>query len=294
MEFGVYVHTHNHLADVAGLTELAVASTKSGWDGFFIWDQVHSEGNPVADSQIALGAIALATSGADLKIGALITPLARRRPWKVAKELATLDAMAPGRVVFGTGLGDPIDFELVSAEPQSLKERVAAFEDGLEILKVLMDGGTTWTQSSERAAVAGSGEEAIEFRAPSPFLPVPEQPIPTWGSAVIQRGKDAKQPKGPFRRAASEMDGLFPIVVDDEGFDPDQCISPDELRAAAQWARAAAGFDLIASGRAHMENSPADLSGLEAAGATWWLETMREEMSLEEVREIVEKGPPAG
>lgn len=299
MRFGIYVHTHNHLADVSGLAELAVASVEAGWDGFFIWDQLHNEGVPVVDSQIALGAIGLATAGTDLKIGALITPLARRRPWKVAKELATLDSLAPGRVVFGTGLGDETDFSLASSEPQSLRERAAAFEDALAILRELLAGGTAWTKTEDRATPsAGSGTNApLELRAPSPFLPIPEPPIPVWGSAVILRDPDANQPKRPFRRAASTMDGLFPIVVEDE-FDPDQSITPEELRAAAEWAKEGSegqlkpGFDLVTSGRVHMENSPADPKGLEEAGATWWLETMREEMTLQEVQRIVQKGPP--
>lgn len=299
MRFGIYVHTHNHLADVSGLAALAVDSVEAGWDGFFIWDQLHNEGVPVVDSQIALGAIGLATSGTDLKIGALITPLARRRSWKVAKELATLDSLAPDRVVFGTGLGDETDFSLASTEPQTLRERAEAFEDALAILQELLAGGTTWprTEEQNRSSDTRGTHAPLELRAPSPFLPVPNPPIPVWGSAVILRGPGANQPKRPFRRAAATMDGLFPIVVEEE-FDPDQSITPEELRAATDWAKEGSGgqlkpgFDLVTSGRFHMENSPADPKGLEEAGATWWLETMREEMTLEEVQQIVKQGPP--
>ena len=38
--------------------------------------------------------------------GSIVTPLARRRPVKVARETATLDRLSGGRLVLGAGLGD--------------------------------------------------------------------------------------------------------------------------------------------------------------------------------------------
>ena len=60
----------------------------AGWDGFFIWDHVaRTEGTfPMADPWIALTAVATATQR--LRIGPMITPLARRRPWNVARQVA--------------------------------------------------------------------------------------------------------------------------------------------------------------------------------------------------------------
>ena len=54
-----------------------------------------------------LGAFAQATER--VRLGALVTPLARRRPWKVAKEVVTLDHLSGGRAVVGVGLGEPPD-----------------------------------------------------------------------------------------------------------------------------------------------------------------------------------------
>src|SRR6185503_11802613 len=94
-----------HYADPHALVELAVAAERAGWDGFFIWDHLVPEEaqTPAADPQIALAAIAAATTR--VRIGALLTPLARRRPHKVARETATLDRLSHGRLVFGAALG---------------------------------------------------------------------------------------------------------------------------------------------------------------------------------------------
>ena len=289
MKHGIYVHTHGQLADVEKLSDLAVVAARTGWDGFFIWDQLHHDELPVVDTQIALGAIALATRGTDLKIGALITPLARRRAWKVAKELATLDQLAPNRVVGGAGIGDSTDFSIASTEPQTGKGRAAALEDGLDILRALLAGGTSWQGARDGSPSVDTG---------SPFLPVPENPIPIWGSAVVDRNAGEKQPKKPFRRAAAEMDGLFPIVID-EDFAPELCLTPDELAQAIEWAQAGTGeplpggFDVIVSGRTQMEASPVDLKGLEEAGLTWWLESMPLGITPEEANAAIEEGPPA-
>ena len=49
------------------------------------------------------GAVAAVTGR--IRIGALITPLARRRPWKLARETVALDHLSGGRLVLPVGLG---------------------------------------------------------------------------------------------------------------------------------------------------------------------------------------------
>ena len=84
------VPTLAEYADPHVLVELALAVERAGWDGFFIWDHLVPDdpATPATDTQVALTAIAAATSR--LKIGAMVTPLPRRRPHKVAREIATL------------------------------------------------------------------------------------------------------------------------------------------------------------------------------------------------------------
>src|SRR4051794_2287152 len=107
MQHAVYLPPFDSFGDVHVLVELAVAAEEAGWDGFFTWDHIQfAEPVPFADAWIALSAIAVATSR--IRFGPLVTPLARRRPWKVARESVTLDHLSNGRLVLGVGLG--IDF----------------------------------------------------------------------------------------------------------------------------------------------------------------------------------------
>jgi alkanesulfonate monooxygenase SsuD/methylene tetrahydromethanopterin reductase-like flavin-dependent oxidoreductase (luciferase family) len=40
-----------------------------------------------------------------IRLGTEVTPLARRRPWKLARETVTLDHLSNGRLILGVGLG---------------------------------------------------------------------------------------------------------------------------------------------------------------------------------------------
>lgn len=93
--------------DINQLVELAREADAAGWDGFFLWDHLQTidllpEG-PVIDPWIGLAAIAARTGR--LRLGAMVTPLSRRRPWKVARETVSLDHLSHGRLVVGAGIG---------------------------------------------------------------------------------------------------------------------------------------------------------------------------------------------
>ena len=80
MQHAIYAPTLKEYADPKRLVELAIAAERAGFDGFFIWDVLFMEpGAATADSTVALGAIAQATS--KIRIGTMITPLARRLRW---------------------------------------------------------------------------------------------------------------------------------------------------------------------------------------------------------------------
>ena len=104
MRYALNLPAFGEFADVRALASLASEAEEAGWDGFFIWDHIQSEvGMPVADPWLALTAIALKTER--IRIGALVTPLPRRRPWKLARETATLDQLSRGRLIVGAGIG---------------------------------------------------------------------------------------------------------------------------------------------------------------------------------------------
>ncbi len=205
MRYGMTLPPFGALADPAYLVELAQAAEFAGWDGFFLWDTViHDEQSyPIAEPWLALAAIAAATQR--LRLGVMITPLSRRRPWQVARQVLTLDHISQGRVIFGAGLGGaPRDFDWFG-EVTDNKTRAAMLDEGLEIVTGLWRG--------ERFEHTGAHYTV----APVTFRPPPTQAhIPVWIGGMWPN-------VAPMRHAA-RFDGVFALK---EGFPP----SPQELAA---------------------------------------------------------------
>ena len=79
-------------SDACTLAELATLAEYSGWDGVFLEDYIVYQSRkdiPTHDPPIALAALAPRTER--IRLGTDVTPLARRRPWKLARETVTLD-----------------------------------------------------------------------------------------------------------------------------------------------------------------------------------------------------------
>ncbi|MBV9092993.1 MAG: LLM class flavin-dependent oxidoreductase [Streptosporangiaceae bacterium] len=179
MKHAIYVPPFGELADPRVLAELAVGAEERGWDGFFVWDHIvyRAPVRAVADPWVALAAVACATSS--LRIGPLITPLARRRVHKVARETVTLDLLSSGRLVFGVGLGGARNGELEPfGEVVDPRERARLLDRGLDDLTRYWAG---------------------EFQP----VPVQRPRIPVWVGAVWPHRR-------PVQRAL-RWEGVFPI-----------------------------------------------------------------------------------
>jgi alkanesulfonate monooxygenase SsuD/methylene tetrahydromethanopterin reductase-like flavin-dependent oxidoreductase (luciferase family) len=102
---GIFVAPFEELADAGALARLAKRAEDRGWDGFFLWDHVDYRApvTALADPWVCMAAIACATER--IVTGPLITPPARRRIHKLARETVTLDRLSGGRLIFGAGLG---------------------------------------------------------------------------------------------------------------------------------------------------------------------------------------------
>jgi alkanesulfonate monooxygenase SsuD/methylene tetrahydromethanopterin reductase-like flavin-dependent oxidoreductase (luciferase family) len=105
MRSGLWLPLFEELADPRVVARLAADAEERGWHGVFVWDQLRWREpiKQVADPWITLAAIAAATE--EVMLGPMVTPLARRRPAKVARETATLDRLSGGRLILGVGLG---------------------------------------------------------------------------------------------------------------------------------------------------------------------------------------------
>ncbi|HEX3648661.1 MAG TPA: LLM class flavin-dependent oxidoreductase, partial [Pseudonocardiaceae bacterium] len=138
MRFSINIPNFGDFADARTVARVAVAAEQAGWDALFVWDHVvHDKrlraGTPFGDPWLLLTAAALATTR--VQLGPLVTPVARRRPEQLARQVATLDALSGGRVIFGAGLGGPIEDEFGSfgetTDPVVLAERL---DEGLDLL----------------------------------------------------------------------------------------------------------------------------------------------------------------
>ena len=179
MHRGIFVAPFDELSDPRLVAELARETEKAGWDGFFVWDHIRYSApvEAVSDPWIVLAAIASATER--VRLGPLVTPLARRRIQKLARETLTLDHLSQGRLVLGVGLGGDRHGEFEPfGDPADPVERGRLLDEGLEKLAGYWDGG---------------------------LLPPPVQRprIPVWVAARYPNRR-------PVRRAA-RWDGLFPI-----------------------------------------------------------------------------------
>ena len=95
VHFGLFLPPFAEHAEPGMVASLAKVAEDSGWDGLFLWDHMLARpGMAVADPWITMAAIATATTR--LRFGAMVTPLPRRRPWVLARQMATLDRLSAG------------------------------------------------------------------------------------------------------------------------------------------------------------------------------------------------------
>jgi alkanesulfonate monooxygenase SsuD/methylene tetrahydromethanopterin reductase-like flavin-dependent oxidoreductase (luciferase family) len=252
LRYGLYLPNFGAFGSARFLAELARNAEDAGWDGLFIWDHVARDfTTDIVDPWVALAAMAIETRA--LVIGALVTPLARRRPWIVARETVSLDHLSGGRLVFGAGLGSGRDSEWGSlGELTEPRLRAQRLDEGLEIVNGLWSG----------APFAFSGEHyQLEE---STFLPRPVQSprIPVWIGGYWPN-------RAPFRRAA-RWDGCFPLF-NAEG--DDALVELAECVRFVNTLRSDDGpYDFAHLSPPTFSQNP-DTSA-ERAGATWWLERM--------------------
>lgn len=267
MRHAVYLPPFGAFGDAEVLVDLARTAEDAGWDGFFLWDHIQYERPvPLADAWIALTAVATATS--TIRLGPLITPLPRRRPWKVAREAVTLDRLSGGRLVLGVGLGIDFwnEFSSFGGEPVDDAERADLLDDGIELITRLWQGEPV-TYEGRRLSVRDAQ-----------FLPRPlqEPRIPIWSAALWPAAR-----AGPIRRAA-RCDGVMPFTG--AAMTPDQAAEVHDAVAEAKGGDES--FDLCVWGLADRA------SEYEAAGVTWLVNAADPEESLDEWSQVVAAGPP--
>lgn len=291
MKFGLYCPTFGDYSDPRYLVELAQLAESSGWNGFFIWDHILLTGSglPVADATTTLAAIAASTN--KINFGPMVTPVPRRRPWKLAKELITLDHLSKGRLILGAGIGSP-DWEYtLFGEDPSLQIRAEKLNEGLEIIAKMCAGN--------RFSHSGNQYTVLEEEVGPGSVQKPR--IPTWIAGTYGN-------KAPFRRAA-RWDGVFPLKMDvDELRKPSDSVRnwPSTWMSTTQLAEVVDyikkrrgslnGFEVACSGSTLGDSDSVaseKAQEFEESGATWWLEWILDAPNLvDKYEELIKKGPP--
>jgi alkanesulfonate monooxygenase SsuD/methylene tetrahydromethanopterin reductase-like flavin-dependent oxidoreductase (luciferase family) len=272
MRFAINVPNFGPFGDPVILADLAHLADDAGWDGMFIWDHVlwiDPENHPVAEPWVSLAAMAAATSR--IRIGPMVTPLPRRRPWQVARQAVTLDQLSGGRLVLGVGIGgDWFGDYSRFGEPADDRTHGQQLDEALDVICGLWSG--------EPFSYSGAHYSVRETQ----FLPCPQQRprIPIWVAGVWPGTK-------PFRRAA-RYDGVTVIFRDES-----RPAGPDDVRAMAayiaQHRTAPEPIDIVLAGAPRAEE---EYRALAEAGVTWYQIGYMAEHTVDMVREEVRRGPP--
>ncbi len=276
MKYGFIVTT----GDAREIADLAAEAEAAGWDGVFYFDAVAIDGANLLDPWVVLAAVAMRTER--VRIGSIITPPARRRPWKLARETMTLDRLSGGRLVLPVGLGvlDDAAFGNVG-EPTDARTRAELLDESLAILEGLWSG--------EPFAFDGR-----HYRfGPMTFRPTPIQRprIPIWVTAAWPRERSMQR--------AVRYDGIVPQAHTPEGRATD--LTPDHVREIAAYAnreREALGlpvaFDILAEGTTPTDRDEATdiVRPWAEAGATWWIEADWVGATVASLRRRIAAGPP--
>lgn len=287
MKFGISVPPFGDYSDIRFLAARAKEAEDLGWDGFFLWDHVFFDPSFHAnvDPWVALAAIALNTTR--IRIGTMVTPIARRRPWILARQTVSVDRLSDGRLILGVGLGAPVQWDFgFFTEEVDAKIRGQKLDEGLDILTGLWTGAHFHYE--------GQHYQVKDVK----FIPTPVQSprIPIWTGGVW--------PHRPPMRRAARWDGFYPIKGDDR-------MTPQDWREALTYIKqhrtSNEPFEAVHAGRlpegklTHVT----DVIGPYAdVGVTWWIEDVspwrfgyswEEQWSSEatqRMNEIIRQGPP--
>ena len=264
MRYGICLANLGSYADPRVSVELAIAAEERDWDALFLWDHLAFVwGPPAADPWVTLAAIAARTKR--LRLGTAVTPVARRRPQVLAQQVATLDVLSGGRVVFGAGLGGSTSEFGRFGEPTDAQVRASMLDEGLDLLRAL------WTGTE----VSHTGVHYTADRVTLAPTPV-QAPLPIW----IGGNRRASL------RRASRWDGWIADSADPTGM----TLAPDDVARSMAAIGRDEGFDVAVLG----DSRRGDPAAYARAGATWWLENVHDQRgNVDAMRALVDAGPPA-
>jgi alkanesulfonate monooxygenase SsuD/methylene tetrahydromethanopterin reductase-like flavin-dependent oxidoreductase (luciferase family) len=266
------------LASPREFADLAVAAEDAGWDTIFTWEAVWGQ-----DAWVTLAAAAMRTSR--IRLGTMLTPLPRIRPWDLAGRVATLDHLSDGRVQLAVGLGALHPGWLAFERDEGRKVRAQKLDEGLAIYDGLMRG--------QPFAYAGThySVEPTDFIPPPP--PVQRPRVPVWVVGAY--------PARPSLERAAQWDGIIPTKTgqgDDDPFGPDDLARTVAAVKAIREASALPweGYDVVAEGVSEPgARGNATVAEWVEAGASFWVESdwSMGDGAVDRHRRRIDAGPPS-
>jgi alkanesulfonate monooxygenase SsuD/methylene tetrahydromethanopterin reductase-like flavin-dependent oxidoreductase (luciferase family) len=250
-------------ADARGLSELAASAEQSGWDAVLVAESVWG-----VDAWIALAAAAMTTER--LRLGTLLTPVSRYKPWDLASRVGTVDRLSNGRAILSAGLGALHDGWLAFETDEGRRARAEKLDEGLAIYDGLMRG-QPFAYDGKHYHV-----RPTTFFVPDPPVQRPRPPVWMVGAYVV--GRDQQ----PSLARAARWDGLLPQVIDrDQRTKAADIDRFAEVVSRVRGLREAAGlpwdrYDVVVEADStgeFVQLDPASPRAWADAGATWWVES---------------------
>jgi probable F420-dependent oxidoreductase len=160
----------------------ADSSARADWDGFY------DHRDPFLEPLTFLAYLARAC-GLDFVTDVLVLP--QRQTALVAKQVATLDLLAPGRIRLGVGIGwNSVEYDALGVD---FSTRAPRIEEQIGLLRRL------WT---EPALTHGGASDTVDAAG---IAPLPRGPIPIWiGTATHHRA---------LARVGRLADGWIPMPM---------------------------------------------------------------------------------
>lgn len=282
MRFG-FVVTH---ADARDFAEIATLGEQHGWDGIFTWEAVFG-----VYAWATLAAAAMVTER--IRLGTLLTPAARWRPWDLASAVGTVDRLSGGRVIVSAGLG-AVHGGWTAFEPdEGRRVRAEKLDECLDVYAGLMRGQPFGYKGRHYPV------QPTDHLLPDPPVQRPHPPVWMVGAYVVGRDRQ------PSLDRAARWQGLLPAIMEDgDGRDARDPGELAELIGRVRERRDAAGlgdapYDIVLEADStgeFVQLDPPDPASWAAAGATWWVESWWSVPAgpegLAEVRRRVQAGPP--
>jgi alkanesulfonate monooxygenase SsuD/methylene tetrahydromethanopterin reductase-like flavin-dependent oxidoreductase (luciferase family) len=270
-------------------TELARVAEDTGWDAVFTWEAVWGQ-----DAWVTLGAAALVTER--VRLGTLLTPAARHRPWDLASRVASVDRLSNGRATMCVGLGALHGNWLAFEPDEGRRVRAKRLDECLEVYAGLMRG--------QPFSYTGDHYPCTEVTELVPPPPVQRPHPPVWCVGALLPGRGRQR---SLERAA-RWQGVLPATAGDDGAQSGLTVeSLREIVARIGELRASEGltmtdYAVVVEGDSHGAFGAVrpPLEPWEEAGATWWVESWwdladgpaQRPSTVAETRRRLAAGPP--